>query len=392
MKLARFLRKVVLRETPLRHSDDGSLPHLTVYQLENRTLLDCDGPLPGASHSFGADQTQALFQTQNDYGHDAGPPIQQEPPGVIHTDIDSWDSPPIGTADNDTFHIDLSMLLGQSRSISMDGGSGFDTIILGDLDFGGSLHQWDFGNGFGRILLSSQCTSLDITYRNIEFVHSFVQTDELDIYVLDSAYDYELGSYRDDASIYLAQGAFTPEGSLVANSRGFSWDSTSQVVRLEFGKSPTNDGQSSNIIVTNLNLVGVKQFELNSSSDYSLLQTGHLRIADSGLIEISSRSIKQEGTIQSSSGRVRMDAGQTGYLELSGQINVVNSATAGLGGEVRLMGQKVVLVGTATIDATGSSGGGTVYIGGGPMGQDKSIDNSHSVVIGHQAKVLADAS
>ncbi|MCE2751486.1 MAG: hypothetical protein LW720_06305 [Pirellula sp.] len=56
------------------------------------------------------------------------------------------------------------------------------------------------------------------------------------------------------------------------------------------------------------------------------------------------------------------------------------------------MGQKVVLVGTATIDATGSSGGGTVYIGGGPMGQDKSIDNSHSVVIGHQAAVLADAS
>ena len=392
MKIARILRKVLFRENPLSHSNDSSLPELRVFQLENRALLDCDGPQPVAIPSFDADLTQSILQTQIDYRHDAGPPIKQESQGLISTDLDPWISLSNGNDDNDNFHIDLSVLLGQSTTISIDGGSGFDTIILEDLDFGGSLRQWDFGNGFGRILLYSQSTSLDIKYRNIEFVNSFVQTDELDVYFQDSVYDYELGSYRDDASIYLFQGAFTPEGSFVANSRGFSWDSTSQIVRMEFGKSPTNDGQSSNITLMNLNLKEVKQFELNSSSDYSLLQTGLLRIADSGLIEISSSSILQQGTIQSSGGRVFLDASRTGYLELSGQINVANPETIGLGGQVRLMGQKVVLVGTATIDATGSSGGGTVYIGGGPMGQDKSIDNSHSVVIGHQAAVLADAS
>ena len=392
MKIARILRKVLFREHPLSHPDDSSLPELRVFQLENRALLDCEGPQPGAIQSLDADLTQSILQTQIDYRHDAGPPIKQESQGLISTDLDPWNSLSNGNDDNDNFHIDLSVLLDQRTIISIDGGSGFDTIILEDLDFGGSLRQWDFGNGVGRILLYSQSTSLDITYRNIEFVNSLVQTDALDVYFQDSAYEYELGSYRDDASIYLAQGAFTPEGSFVANSRGFSWDSTSQLVRMEFGKSPTNEGQSSNITVMNLNLKEVKQFELNSSSDYSLLQTGLLKIADSGLIEISSNSIIQQGTIQSSGGQVFLDASRTGYLELSGQINVANPETIGLGGQVRLMGQKVVLVGTATIDATGSSGGGTVYIGGGPMGQDKSIDNSHSVVIGHQAAVLADAS
>lgn len=123
-----------------------------------------------------------------------------------------------------------------------------------------------------------------------------------------------------------------------------------------------------------------------------------------------SAATENAGTISAKGGRVAMGAGDvigmavrhtgtttakkvtlegqgTGEVRASGTIDATN--TRGKGGEVKVLGENVALSG-ATIDASGSSGGGTVLVGGNFQGQGAERTATKTFVTG-DSTIRADA-
>ena len=62
------------------------------------------------------------------------------------------------------------------------------------------------------------------------------------------------------------------------------------------------------------------------------------------------------------------------------------------GGTVSVLGDKVEVTGTARIDASGQTGGGTILVGGDWQGRNPDIANATRTQVGKGAVLLADAS
>ncbi|MDO8207655.1 MAG: filamentous hemagglutinin N-terminal domain-containing protein, partial [Gallionella sp.] len=89
---------------------------------------------------------------------------------------------------------------------------------------------------------------------------------------------------------------------------------------------------------------------------------------------------EQAGTIT-----VQSDAGTT---LVSGTIDA--KGTAGTGGDVQLLGNHVGLIG-ASVDASGTTGGGTVLVGGDFHGANSNVQNATATYVGPDATINADA-
>ena len=130
-------------------------------------------------------------------------------------------------------------------------------------------------------------------------------------------------------------------------------------------------------------------------------------VRNSGLVSADSAQATATGTIVLKASRdVTLDAtstvtangpqgglitvqAETGTLLADGRIEAKGSAVTG--GDVRLLGTQVGLVGNAAVDASGRTGGGQVLVGGDYQGKNPEIQNAARVVIAPDAKVTADA-
>ncbi|WP_233828746.1 YDG domain-containing protein [Paraburkholderia sp. ZP32-5] len=124
--------------------------------------------------------------------------------------------------------------------------------------------------------------------------------------------------------------------------------------------------------------------------------------ADGGSVLLSARAadaaissvVNNTGVIEAKSlvsrnGRIVLDNDTAnGTTNVSGTLDV--SSTTGTGGDVIVAGTNIA-VNSATINASGATGGGTVKVGGGLKGEDASIGNAHSVTTGNDVNVFADA-
>ena len=110
-----------------------------------------------------------------------------------------------------------------------------------------------------------------------------------------------------------------------------------------------------------------------------------------GSLYAAAGSIEVDGTITSSGGRVRLDAGGSGTLLVSGTIDVSAADTGQTGGTVHLLGKQVGLTGTARIDASGDAGGGTILVGGDFQGSNPLIRNATATYVGAEVTLTADA-
>ena len=126
--------------------------------------------------------------------------------------------------------------------------------------------------------------------------------------------------------------------------------------------------------------------------------------ADGGLVILSARSanailgsvIQQSGTIETLSlvnreGRVFLDGGTQGLVDMGGQISAAGVAAGSKGGEVVVTGDKVTLSGQARVDASGQAGGGKVLIGGDWQGQNALIRQANEVIVKPGAVLNASA-
>jgi len=111
-------------------------------------------------------------------------------------------------------------------------------------------------------------------------------------------------------------------------------------------------------------------------------------------IELSAQSsltVAASGRIDNTAGKTILDAGASGTLQVAGRIDVSGSASSERGGTVHLLGDKVELLGTATIDASGPAGGGTVLVGGDYQGNNPAVRNATTTFVHADASIRASA-
>ena len=89
-----------------------------------------------------------------------------------------------------------------------------------------------------------------------------------------------------------------------------------------------------------------------------------------------------------SGGSVRVES-LAGDTLVNGVVSA--SGAAGKGGQVRLLGNRVGLIGDAAIDASGDTGGGEVLIGGDYQGANPAVKNGEQAYVGREANIAADA-
>ncbi|HZR20780.1 MAG TPA: filamentous hemagglutinin N-terminal domain-containing protein, partial [Verrucomicrobiae bacterium] len=119
-------------------------------------------------------------------------------------------------------------------------------------------------------------------------------------------------------------------------------------------------------------------------------QGGHIYLRSSG------GNIQNSGTLDASGktgGSVVVDGGHNAPAPAtvlsSGSINV--SGNDGAGGRASVLGDQVGLVNSAAIDASGSSGGGTILVGGDFHGANPDVQNASRTYVGTDVKLNADA-
>ena len=114
--------------------------------------------------------------------------------------------------------------------------------------------------------------------------------------------------------------------------------------------------------------------------------------AEAGRVGIVGVIVRNSGLVNASSvvsegGRVFLKASQDAYVDGAGRI--VTTGTRG--GRVEVLGERVAVMDQASIDASGSSGGGAILVGGDYQGANPEIRNASVSYFGPQASLRADA-
>jgi len=174
------------------------------------------------------------------------------------------------------------------------------------------------------------------------------------------------------------------------------------------------------LTITNLDKPNIV-FQIQAATD-SVLNLGQL-LTEGGAINLFAGVIRHSGDISADSveidvqGNIRLIAQQNIFLESGSKISTNNSSgdagtiqieskagttlaqgaleaqafQTGNGGHIGLLGERVGLMGQASIDVSGVNGGGEVLIGGGYQGKDPGVPNAKATYLGKDVTIKADA-
>jgi hypothetical protein len=106
--------------------------------------------------------------------------------------------------------------------------------------------------------------------------------------------------------------------------------------------------------------------------------------------------IRNTGTVQANTivnrqGRIMLEGGSQGVVEVGGTLQASGVDAGTQGGTISATGDKVSVVSGALLDATGQAGGGNVLVGGGWQGSDPTIQSANAVNIASGAVLNASA-
>lgn len=134
--------------------------------------------------------------------------------------------------------------------------------------------------------------------------------------------------------------------------------------------------------------------------DARLEHSGRL-VADGGLVSLQAaaadaarRTVMQvDGVvraqrIENRGGQIVLSGGDSGIVQVSAALDA--SAPGGQGGEIRVLGERVALVGQARLDASGAQGGGNVLVGGNLRGKGVEL-NAKATYVGRDVTLDASA-
>jgi filamentous hemagglutinin family protein len=107
---------------------------------------------------------------------------------------------------------------------------------------------------------------------------------------------------------------------------------------------------------------------------------------------VNSSGIIEAKSIENQSGRIMLVSDmEHGRLDISGTLDVSGQVSGSVGGEIIATGKNITLGENTIINASGSAGGGNIFIGGGWQGKDTSIDNAETLTGNKQVSIFADA-
>ncbi|MEN8179343.1 MAG: filamentous hemagglutinin N-terminal domain-containing protein, partial [Pseudomonadota bacterium] len=117
--------------------------------------------------------------------------------------------------------------------------------------------------------------------------------------------------------------------------------------------------------------------------------------ATGGEVSITGENIDHSGSINAdgsagNGGSVELVSADTIFVTGNGAISA-RSESAGQGGSIKVLGDKVGLIDNASLDASGDMGGGEVLVGGDYQGANPEIKNADLTYVGHDVTIQADA-
>jgi len=117
--------------------------------------------------------------------------------------------------------------------------------------------------------------------------------------------------------------------------------------------------------------------------------------ATAGKIVLVGDNVTNSGVIKADSetgngGSIELHATDTTMLTTNSVVSA-QAITAGVGGKIKILGNKVGLVDSAQVNASGANGGGEVLIGGDKTGSNTQIRNAEFIYLGENTNVKADA-
>ena len=115
---------------------------------------------------------------------------------------------------------------------------------------------------------------------------------------------------------------------------------------------------------------------------------GHIEFHGEQEVIIETNSVME---VKGGDGFVRVSSGKDGATLLQGTIDASGKDTDQKGGEVHMLGDRVGILDEAAIDVSGSSGGGTVFVGGDYQGSNPEIQNASRTYISPEGSIKADA-
>ncbi|ECB1323294.1 filamentous hemagglutinin N-terminal domain-containing protein, partial [Salmonella enterica subsp. enterica serovar Panama] len=171
--------------------------------------------------------------------------------------------------------------------------------------------------------------------------------------------------------------------------------SNSGTVTTPSGKAVLAAGKT---VTLQLDNGGLTSVSVNGSVVNALVENRGLISATNGQVYLTAKGqdmllntvVNNIGTVEakglaSRGGEIVLNGGDSGVVSQSGQL-LADSQT-GQGGKITLEGQNIHLTGGSLTSATGKTGGGEVYVGGGWQGQDSHIKNASKVVMDKTATV-----
>ncbi|HEU0220559.1 MAG TPA: MBG domain-containing protein [Gallionella sp.] len=154
--------------------------------------------------------------------------------------------------------------------------------------------------------------------------------------------------------------------------------------------APNNQVLNLGSIVANSGRIGIYAGLINHhgivSADSATLQGGKIVFKATKGVTLEAGSTTTANGPQGGSITIQSDTGTT---LVAG--NVAATGDQGRGGEVQVLGNLVGMIGNASIDASGQTGGGSVLIGGDRHGDNLTVQNAWRTYFGLDATVKADA-
>lgn len=149
---------------------------------------------------------------------------------------------------------------------------------------------------------------------------------------------------------------------------------------------------------------GLLQVAVDKSAWNALASNGGLIQADGGAVYLSAQArdallgtvVDHTGIIQANSlgqrnGRVVLDGGASGVVHAAGDVHAKGVSESTTGGTIVVSGDKLLVADRTRLDASGSAGGGGIYVGGGWQGADPTIRQASGVFVAQGATLDASA-
>lgn len=160
---------------------------------------------------------------------------------------------------------------------------------------------------------------------------------------------------------------------------------TSALIQAPNGSTVLAAGQQ--VEITGRGLEGIA-LQVQAPTDKAV----NLGTLQGGAVGIFAGTLRHSGAIQATQatlegGKVVLKAAGDAFVEGAGKI----VATGSVGGNVDVLGERVAVTDSAAIDASGSSRGGSVRIGGDYQGKNPDVANAAFTYFGPQASIKADA-